>query len=187
MPNQLLQRRRVRRQAAIPPLLERFSVPRRDGIIRTSIPRRLPDPIDAFVSKFELPRIHYQPLDAINFDRDASLAVTASMAYAAIITVVIPLGYEGVLKWIGQGADAVGLFSDTTWQLTINGNPAMDWSAVVQQRGTIASPAPVTLFLPQGATVIWQIRNDSTNTYTSYGILRGWYWPLRQGRYATME
>jgi hypothetical protein len=150
--------------------------------------RKLKEPIQDFIEKFELPRWHYKPIDGIDFDRDDDLAVTAAMGYTNIVSVTLPAGMEGVIKYIGQGADAAGLFTDGRWRLLLNSEPYRDWNEVAFQRGTMAALTPVTILLPAGSVFSFQVRNThASNTYTAQARLVGWYWIQKDVRYSTLE
>ena len=168
--------RRIRRRDPID-LSTRFARP---------IPK-LKDPVQDFIERFEFPRAHFKPIDGVGFDKVGTLAVTANMAYTEVQGFTLPSGYEGILKFIGQGADAVGLFVDTTWRLRINGMSYVDWDGLALQRGTITVPTPVTIFLPDASTVSLQITNTTANTYTAQARISGWYWPKKDIRYSSME
>lgn len=148
---------------------------------------RLKDPIQDFIERFEFPRIHFKPIDGIDFDKVGTLAVTAVMGYTEVQGFTLPAGFEGVLKLIGQGADSLGLFDDTTWRLRINGASYIDWDGLSLQRGTISQPTPVTIFLNDGASVSFQIANASANTYTAQARISGWYWAKKDIRFSSME
>ena len=151
----------------------------------------LKDPITEFIERFELPRIHFKPQDGLDYDKVDTVAVTASMVYTEVVGFTLPNACEGVLKWIGQDADAAGLFADCRWRLLINGQVYTDWDDAnintALQRGTIAVPYPATIMLPVASVVSFQVRNTTANTYTARGRLMGWYWTTKGVRYATME
>jgi len=150
-------------------------------------PVKIKDPIDDFTSRFELPRIHFKPIDGIDFFQENSLSVTANMSYTEVVGFTAPMGHEGVLKFIGQGADSAGLFIDTRWQLLLNNAPYRGWFDVRFQRGTLYQPASVTVLMPPSSILSLQIRNTTGNTYTARGILIGWTWTVKDRHYATME
>lgn len=138
---------------------------------------QLVDPIQEFIAKFELPRHHFKPLDAFDFDRDSSLAITANMVYTTIVSYTIPPMMEGVLKFVGQEASDPQIFDDCTWKLIMNGTPVPEWGSVQFQRGSLRQPFPVTIFLQPGCIIALQIQNNTANTYTgAFGRLAGWYW-----------
>lgn len=160
-----------------------------DFLTRAHKPRpKLRDPIEVFMERFELPRLHYMPIGGVWFDKDESLAVTASMDWTDIINLQIPSGMEGVIKSIGQDGDLVEIFTDVRWRVLINGGAARDWGNVEFQRGTIPLPTPTTIPFQHGSLIQVQASNTSAaNTYTAYARLIGWYWPIKEVHYSSFE
>ena len=148
----------------------------------------LRDPIEVFIEKFELPRLHFMPVGGVWFDKDESLAITASMDWTDIINLQVPSGMEGVIKSIGQDGDLVEIFTDARWRVLINGGAARDWGNVSFQRGTLIAPTPITVPFQSGSLIQVQIQNTSAaNTYTAYARLVGWYWPVKERHYSSFE
>lgn len=160
-----------------------------DFLTRAMRPRpKLRDPIDVFIEKFELPRLHFMPIGGVWFDKDETLAVTVDMAWTDIINLQIPSGMEGVIKNIGQDGDLVEIFVDTRWRVLVNGAAIRDWENVDFQRGTLTLPSPTTLPFQHGSLIQVQVRNTSSvNTYTAYARLVGWYWPVKERHYSSFE
>jgi len=151
---------------------------------------RLKGPIRDFNEQFELPRWHFKPLDGIDFDTDGSLSVTANMAYTEVIRVTLPVGYEGVLKFIGhqiEATPAAGDFFDTNWRLLVNGATVKGWETTVTQRGTTAVPMPVTIFLRTGSVISFRVTNTTANTHTARARLVGWTWIVKDVFFASLE
>ena len=132
------------------------------------------------VDRTQLPRRHFMPVEATSFDKHASITYSVADVQTDIISLTLPQNSRGVVKMIGQGTDTAGTllaFNETTyWGLFINNVPVIDWGRVNIQRGTIISPAPVTIDVFSGAIITLKIISASTVSFRAVGRLMGWYW-----------
>lgn len=119
-------------------------------------------------------RDNYKMGDAQPFLKTGAVNITTT-AFTDIVTFTVPESCKGVLKFFGQGAATVLAFDELTWQLTVNGNPAIDLGSFTVQLGSIATPKLITIRVKSNDVIALKAK-IATTAYIAHGLLEGWYW-----------
>ena len=131
-------------------------------------------------------QLHVMPppyLEPSFFSRGIDSVVTAVLAPAAgwtnLATFTVPGNFFGVIRGIGQDANAPAAFGDVLWRITINGSPYAPYQNIAVQLGGVlqAQLREVMITLRPNDVIIFQASNPGAVPYTVTGNLKGWYWP----------
>jgi hypothetical protein len=92
-----------------------------------------------------------EPPGSIPFDQqdEADLTGVAGTT-TTVLTLVVPAGYDGVIKWLSNNIiNATFVFGTLTWGLFINNRPVRNFGTIALEKGTIAQGreiSPIRIF-----------------------------------------
>lgn len=125
-----------------------------------------------------------EPSGSIPFDEQNSLAFTgtASAAFVPVLRMVVPHGFDGVIKWISNNV-AGGAFvqGSLVWQILVNGRPVRNFANITQEKGTIAQGrevSPIRLF---SGDIVQYVVQEVIGGLTGSTVvsLSGYYYPSK--------
>jgi len=137
-------------------------------------------PPDAF-----FPAHLWMPIDGISFDYTNYVATPAVGANIAVVSFVVPEGYYGVIKQIGNvyiGAGFVEGSGSLVWQIQQNGGVVRNYDNILSSLGTVSAPGELagrSILLEELSQVILQVNNVSLVAGGTQvgGRLGGWLLP----------
>lgn len=124
-----------------------------------------------------------EPPGSVPFDEQASLPLTGAPAVeVAVLTVVVPAGFDGVIKWISNNILPEGTFvpGSVTWSIRVNGRPYRNFGIITQEKGTIAQGreiSPIRIFA--GDIVTYDITEVTGMGGSTVVSLTGYYYPSK--------
>lgn len=96
---------------------------------------------------------------------------------STLLTLTIPTGWNGRVKWFGQHIYNSGSYSNIRWRIYINNGPDKVYGTVVGQISTLLEPTEVFMFLSSNDIIRLDVENIGAVNITLAGRLKGWYWP----------
>lgn len=132
-----------------------------------------------------------QPFRAVTIGGTAAATIPAGGAWTNVVSGLVPVGYYGTLKQIGQ--DLVGstdVWSSLTWRIAVGptSTPASPiggsttYFTFAYQLGQIEAPTPLmALLVPEGWYFALQCSNASGGEIGVIGRIEGWMWPRTGG------
>jgi hypothetical protein len=124
-----------------------------------------------------------EPPGSVPFDEQAALPLTGAPApEVAVLTVVVPAGFDGVIKWISNNILPEGSFIQgaVTWAIRINGRPVRNFGIITQEKGTVSQGreiSPIRIFA--GDIVTYDVIEVLGQTGTTVVSLTGYYFPSK--------
>jgi hypothetical protein len=128
-----------------------------------------------------------EPPGSVPFDEQNTASIPlAGGVDKAVVTMVVPQGYDGVIKWISNNVDhSVPPFNagDIVWKIMINGRPVRNFGNILQEKGSIAQGreiSPIRIF--SGDVVTYTVAQSAANTVTGGDTvcsLSGYYYPSK--------
>lgn len=123
-----------------------------------------------------------EPPGSIPFDEQASSPLTGTVQpEVVVLTMVVPQGFDGVIKWISN--NVVGTFAPGSliWSIKVDGRPYRNFAVITQEKGTIAQGrqiSPIRVFAGDiiTYTVTEVLGGSSGQTVVS---LTGYYYPSK--------
>lgn len=126
------------------------------------------------------PPAEFEPIDLVNY-----INLPAVGASAAIISVTIPTGHNGIIRGIGNnyvGGGWVEGSGAVTWQISRDGAPVDGYDTILGSLGSPANPTihPCGFRVFENQIVALVVSNVSVILagQLSGGRLVGWYYPL---------
>jgi hypothetical protein len=128
-----------------------------------------------------------EPPGSVPFDEQDSIsAPTTAGADVAVLTVIVPQGYDGIIRWVSNNVAGSTAFTSGTfiWKININGRPVRNFGRIVQEKGTIYQGreiSPIRVFSGDTITYTVQLAVGFTVTGTLEIIcsLTGYYYPSK--------
>lgn len=125
-----------------------------------------------------------EPPGSVPFDEQASYALTGAVApEVTILTVTVPAGFDGVIKWISNNVLPEGSFTPgaLTWSIKVDKRPYRNFGIITQEKGTIAQGrevSPIRVFA--GDIVTYNVTEVTGGlTGTTVVSLTGYYYPSK--------
>ncbi len=126
--------------------------------------------------------IEFSPLD--------SLALPAvGAADATVVTMPVPEGYDGIIKYIVNTFEGGGFVSgsgDILWRITADGRPVRNFSAINSRRGTTSEQwklvAGIRIF--SGQTIEYVVNHAANPALTGADTIcgfTGYFYPIKGG------
>lgn len=125
-----------------------------------------------------------EPPGSVPFDEQNSYTLTGAVApEVTILTVVVPAGFDGIIKWISNNIIPAGSFvpGSVIWSIRVDGRPYRNFGIITQEKGTIAQGrevSPIRVFAGDVVTynIIEQVAGLSGSTVVS---LTGYFYPSK--------
>ena len=124
-----------------------------------------------------------EPPGSIPFDEQDEIPLTGQAdTRSTILTLVVPAGYDGIIRWISNVITPGPFVQGTlTWSIQINNRPIRNFGTITQEKGTIAQGreiSPIRIFTQQIVTyeVIEVVGGLTGDTVVS---LTGYYYPSK--------
>ena len=119
-----------------------------------------------------------EPPGSIPFDEQADIDLTGVAGTTqTILTVVVPAGFDGVIKWISNVLiDSTFIPGSITWSIQINNRPLRNFGTITVPKGTIAEGrevSPIRIFSQQIVVfqvteVIGRLTGSTSASFTGY-------------------
>jgi hypothetical protein len=127
----------------------------------------------------------WMPSDGISFDPTAYVATPAVGASIAVVQFIVPEGYYGVIKQIGNvyiGTGFVEGSGSLVWQILQNAGVVRNYDNIVSSLGTVSAPGELagrSILLEELSLVSLQVSNVSLVAGGTQvgGRLGGWFFP----------
>lgn len=127
-----------------------------------------------------------EPPGSIPFDEKGSLVLPPSAGFGvdvAVITFRVPLGFDGVIKWISNNV-LPGPFvqGSLIWKILVNTRPVRNFGNITEENGTVAQgrqESPIRIF--SGDLVQFTVNAPTGSTATGITVvsLTGYYFPSK--------
>src|ERR1035437_1094807 len=123
------------------------------------------------------------PLGSIPFDTQLVVGMPAVAALATIVTLVVPDGYDGVINaysWNVTGGGFVQGSGDLLVQMLRNGAAIRNYDNILVEKGSIASPRPISPLRIYSGQVISLTINHVANLLLAgnvVGCFSGYFYP----------
>lgn len=125
-----------------------------------------------------------EPSGALPFDPQNGVALGAVGGSQVVLTLNVPLGYDGVIKYLS--CNTVFPFNDFSgdlqWQLLQNGRAIRNFDNILAQKGTIQIPRPISPLRIYGGDIITWVVNHVANVGLNGNIvcsLNGYFYPIQ--------
>lgn len=107
---------------------------------------------------------------------EASVAQHASTFSTMGVSVSVPDGGLGVVKFIGLNVANAEDWQQIHYQLQVGGTPVQGLDDITCQIGSMTTPFRSTVLVPGGQTATMFARSDSGTLGGVQAFLMGWYW-----------
>jgi hypothetical protein len=123
-----------------------------------------------------------EPEGSVPFDPQAGVALGAVGGSQVLITLVVPMGYDGVIKFLSH--NTVFPFNDFSgdlqWQLLVDGRAIRNFDNMLAQKGTIGIPRPISPIRIYSGQIITYVVNHLANVALNGNVvasLNGYLYP----------
>lgn len=122
-----------------------------------------------------------EPPGSIPFDEQAEVEFTGvAGTTTTILTLVVPAGFDGVIKWISNVLINATFVPETvTWSIQINNRPLRNFGTITVEKGTLAQgreESPIRIFSQQIVTYsVTELVGGLTGMTSA--SLTGYYFP----------
>jgi len=126
-----------------------------------------------------------EPPGSIPFDEQNTIPIPLTPGVdVPVLTMVVPQGYDGVIKWISNNVNhEVPPFDagELIWKIIINGRPVRNFGNILQQKGTIAQGreiSPIRVF--SGDVVVYTVQTAGIIGFgETICSLTGYFYPSK--------
>ena len=122
----------------------------------------------------------FPPSDAEWIDLVGDGEVDSNSDLVTLVSLKLPEGSRGVVRWFGQDIDNEQYINNITWMIKINGGPDKVYGKIRGRLSTILQPSRCLIRIPQGKTISFSVTSDNVNTARCIGRLQGWHWLKRE-------
>lgn len=128
------------------------------------------------------------PLNALGWQAIGNTGTTV-----AVVTIQVPGGMNGVIKWIGNsylGPEFVEGTGNVIWQLWEDGNPMPDFDDILGSLGSPSSPsetAPIRIYESRTYQLVLINVSIANGGQLLGGRLSGWYYPVDYDSQTSVE
>ena len=125
-----------------------------------------------------------EPPGSVPFDEQASYALTGAVApEVTVLRMQVPLGFDGVIKWISNNVLPAGSLTPgaLTWSIEVNGRPYRNFAVITQEKGTIAQGREVSPIRIFAGDVVTYAVTEVTGGQTGSTVvsLTGYFFPSK--------
>lgn len=130
-----------------------------------------------------LPAHLYMPPDGLAFDYATYIALPAVGVNSAVVSFVVPEGFNGVIKRLGNAFVGAGWTEGSgalVYQVQANGGVIRNYDNIVASLGSVANPAETSgILIYEQQLIVLQIFNVSlvAGAAQAGGRLSGWFYP----------
>jgi hypothetical protein len=126
-----------------------------------------------------------EPMGSIPFDEQGAynFTGTATAGNVPVVTMLVPNGFDGVIKWISNNLVGGSSFQpgNVVWQIQINGRPVRNFGNMIQEKGTIAQGRQVSPIRIFSTDVVTYTVREAVNGLTGSTVcsLAGYFFPSK--------
>jgi len=129
-----------------------------------------------------------EPPGSVPFDEQGTIPIplpTLQGVDTPVVTMVVPQGYDGVIKWISNNVNSQNppfVSGEMIWKILVNKRPVRNFGNILQEKGTVYQGreiSPIRVFSGDVVTYTAQQVIGSALTGETTCSLTGYYYPSK--------